>query len=187
MNRQIEVKVSKFLVISGPLPGHVTQRMRNGHFRQYRPNGAYLNWSHRTLPNLSFISKFLELLVVCRQLTHCDNHQLQPNYTRPVCTIQQTHDGLVYGWIEAWLSDRWQRVCLDGVCSSWRRVWIGVPQGSVLGPILFLIFINDLDDQLSSNVLKFADDTKLFGVIDNHFHSQNLQKDIDTLCQWAQQ
>ena len=96
-------------------------------------------------------------------------------------------DGLVYGWIEAWLSDRWQRVCLDGVCSSWRRVWSGVPQGSVLGPILFLIFINDLDDQLSSNVLKFADDTKLFGVIDNHFHSQNLQKDIDTLGQWAQQ
>ena len=96
-------------------------------------------------------------------------------------------DGLVYSWIEAWLADRWQRVCLDGVCSSWRRVWSGVPQGSVLGPILFLIFINDLDDQLSGNVLKFADDTKLYGVIDNHFHGQNLQKDIDILGKWAQQ
>ena len=65
-------------------------------------------------------------------------------------------DGLVCNWIESWLSDRWQRVCLDGIHSSWRKVWSGVPQGSVLGPVLFLIFINDIDSGLSSNVLKFA-------------------------------
>ena len=67
-------------------------------------------------------------------------------------------DGLVVSWIKAWLSDRWQRVCIDGTYSSWRTVWSGVPQGSVLGPLLFLIFINDLDGAICSNVLKFVDD-----------------------------
>jgi len=67
------------------------------------------------------------------------------------------------------------------------RVWSDVPQGSVLGPILFLIFINDLDEQLSARVLKFADDTKLFDIVDNQTQAQNLQKDIDTLDLWAQE
>ena len=86
-------------------------------------------------------------------------------------------DGLVSNWIRAWLSDRVQRVCIDGVSSSWRRVWSGVPQGSVLGPILFLIFINDLDNHLSNNVLKFADDTKLYGIVDCESQGKCLQQD----------
>ena len=65
-------------------------------------------------------------------------------------------------WIEQWLTDRRQRVVVDGEVSNWKSVLSGVPQGSVLGPILFLIYINDLDDSITSNVLKFADDTKLF-------------------------
>ena len=76
---------------------------------------------------------------------------------------------------------------MDGVSSSWRKVWSGVPQGSVLAPILFLVYINDLNDQLSINVLKFADDTKLFRVVDNHINGQTLQKDIDLLGEWAVQ
>ena len=94
-------------------------------------------------------------------------------------------DGLVCNWIKAWLTDRQQRVCLDGRYSGWRPVWSGVPQGSVLGPILFLIFIDDLDSGLSSTVLKFADDTKLFRPVNNCVDGQELQLDLDNLCSWA--
>ena len=62
-------------------------------------------------------------------------------------------------WIEKWLIDRRQRVVVDGEVSNWKAVLSGVPQGSVLGTILFLIYINDLDDDITSKVLKFADDT----------------------------
>jgi len=52
-------------------------------------------------------------------------------------------DALVCNWIKAWLTDRQQRVCLGGSYSGWRQVWNGVPQGSVLSPVLFLILINE--------------------------------------------
>ena len=66
------------------------------------------------------------------------------------------------GIIGDWLRNRRQRVCIKGKQSTWEEVWSGVPQGSVLGPLLFLIFINDLEDNTSGDVLKFADDTKIF-------------------------
>ena len=65
-------------------------------------------------------------------------------------------------WIEKWLIERRQRVVVDGEVSNWKAVLSGVPQGSALGPILFLIYINDLDDDITSKVLKFADDTTVF-------------------------
>jgi len=75
---------------------------------------------------------------------------------------------------------------MDGTYSHWKSVWSGVPQGSVLGPVLFLIFINDLDTSISSSVLKFADDTKLFRVVDNQTDGHMLQRDLDVLCKWAE-
>ena len=62
----------------------------------------------------------------------------------------------------------------------------GVPQGSVLGPILFLIYINDLDDNITSNVLKFADDTKLFRKVNTDGDKQHLQNDLDRLVKWSE-
>ena len=89
-------------------------------------------------------------------------------------------------WIEQWLTDRRQRVIVDGEVSNWKSVLSGVPQGSVLGPILFLIYINDLDDSITSNVLKFADDTKLFRKVNTDGDKQHLQNDLDRLVKWSE-
>ena len=89
-------------------------------------------------------------------------------------------------WIEQWLTDRRQRVVVDGEVSNWKSVLSGVPQGSVLGPILFLIYINDLDDSITSNVLKFAYDTKLFRKVNTDGDKQHLQNDLDRLMKWSE-
>ena len=70
--------------------------------------------------------------------------------------------GDILRWIEDFLSDRKQRVLVQGSSSTWERVLSGVPQGSVLGPTLFLIFVNDLPEKIHSKIQLFADDTKIF-------------------------
>ena len=68
-------------------------------------------------------------------------------------------------WIYSWLTGRRQHVVINGVCSSWENAISGVLQGSVLGPLLFLIYINDIDTDLCSKICKFADDTKIGGAV----------------------
>ena len=89
-------------------------------------------------------------------------------------------------WIEKWLIDRRQRVVVDGEVSNWKAILSGVPQGSVLGPILFLIYINDLDDDITSKVLKFADDTKVFRKIKSDADRQHLQDDLNKFIEWSE-
>ena len=84
------------------------------------------------------------------------------------------HDGLLYklrcmgiygvylGLIDSFLSDRFQRVLLNGQTSKWSQIKAGVQQGSVLGPLLFLVYINDLPEGQTSNVKLFAEDTSIF-------------------------
>ena len=92
----------------------------------------------------------------------------------------------ILNWIEQWLTDRRQRLVVDGEVSSWKSVLSGVPQGSVLGPILFLVYIDDLEEGVTGNILKFADDTKLSRKTKEIGDKQKLQDDIDQLVRWSE-
>ena len=84
------------------------------------------------------------------------------------------------------LDNRTQRVILNGQYSSWAKVEAGVPQGSILGPLLFLIYINDLSENLASNPKLFADDTSLFSVVKNVDASNiDLNNDLKKISKWA--
>ena len=93
--------------------------------------------------------------------------------------------GKAYSWIENWLMDRKQRVKINSAYPGWNKVTSGVPQGSILGPTLFLLYINDIEKKLNSTGLKFADDTNAMKVIDNHHCHADLQNDIKGLEKWA--
>lgn len=94
---------------------------------------------------------------------------------------------IVTDWIGAWLKDRKQRVVVNGKESNWSPVCSGVPQGSVLGPTLFIIYINDIDDGITSEVLKFADDTKVFRKVATVEQAFTLQEDMHKLFYWSKE
>ena len=92
--------------------------------------------------------------------------------------------GHVLNWVRAFLGSRSQRVVIEGEESESIPVTSGVPQGSVLGPILFLIYINDLPDEVCSQVRLFADDTALYLTMESEDSGPTLQSDLDILSMW---
>ncbi len=94
---------------------------------------------------------------------------------------------LTLNWIQSFLTGRSQTVVLEGETSSEVPVTSGVPQGSVLGPLLFLLYINDLPDTIKSQVRLFADDTAVYLTLDSNLTCKSLQDDLDRLVTWENQ
>eukprot|EP00794_Sanderia_malayensis_P002671 gene2671-3090_t len=90
----------------------------------------------------------------------------------------------ILDWIRSFLNGRRQRVKVNGEVSRWADVLSGVPQGSVLGPVLFVCYINDLLDEIHTHVKLFADDTKVYADVSKSIKSQELQGDIARLDEW---
>ena len=95
-------------------------------------------------------------------------------------------DGKLLQWIRSFLTHRWQRVVVNGAYSDWLSVKSGVPQGSVLGPLLFLLYIDDLHSVVKHSKLKlYADDIILYKEIKCESDCKLLQEDLDCICDWA--
>ena len=94
--------------------------------------------------------------------------------------------GELLDWIKGFLSNRRQRVLCDGVTSCWEGVISGVPQGSILGPLLFIIYVNDIGDNISSHTRLFADDCTIYRDVSSKQDCDSLQEDLNQLYNWTQ-
>ena len=110
------------------------------------------------------------------------------------------HDGLIHklksngisgnllAFFGNYIQNRYQRVTLNGTESDWRSISAGVPQGSVLGPLLFLVYINDLTENIKSQMRLFADDSSVFTPVKNvEVTHEQLVKDLETVSNWGYQ
>ena len=93
--------------------------------------------------------------------------------------------GKILDWIRSFLSNREQCVKVNGTISDTSEVSSGVPQGSVLGPTLFVIYINDLPESVQSNILLYADDSKLFRAVRGYEDTQMFQQDLSAMEEWS--
>ena len=141
-----------------------------------------------------------QLIHTSNDLAHCLNHKSQVDgilldFTKAFDRVSHSH--LLhklshYGirqnylaWAKSFLSNRTQRVIIDGKFSNFSPVLSGVPQGTVLGPAFFLCYINDLPDHVSSKIRLFADDAFLYREIKTNADHHALQSDLTALAKWA--
>ena len=94
--------------------------------------------------------------------------------------------GPLLNWLQSYLSGRQQRVVLEGAHSKWQNITAGVPQGSVLGPLLFLVYINDMVNDIQSEAFLYADDSMLLDIVESPIESAIKPiTDLVSVAAWA--
>ena len=106
-------------------------------------------------------------------------------YHLEVVCLTSLYVGNTCAWIRSFLKDRSQKVRVDDAYSSFAKIKSGIPQGSVLGPILIIIFNNDMPDIIESTCQLFADDAKVFCKVSTKYDSMQLQDDLTRLSEWS--
>jgi len=179
--------------------GKLLERILQKHMLNYfTTNNIITSCQSGFLPGDSTINQLLTIYTdLCKNLDNSNNSQIV------FCDISKAfdkvwHKGLIYKlkcvgvrnhiltWLINYLSNRKQAVVIKGEISSYKPISAGVPQGSVLGPLLFLIYINDIVNHVQSITKLFADDTSLYSMVhDNITRSAVLNADLDRITIWA--
>ena len=168
-------------------------------FNHFRKNSTISKWQSGFMPGCSTTCQLLEIYH-----QFCENFDEGKEIRVVFLDISRAFDrvwhagllkklaacgirGALLDWLADYLHDRQQRVCLNGEFSDWGVIRAGIPQGSILGPLLFLIFINDITEVVNFTKIRlFADDTCLFITVDNRQQAkQCVDADLNAIHEWS--
>ena len=159
-----------YLIINMAL--RVTAHVRHNLFNTIKHLASSINYRNQTDLLILDFSKAFDTVSHKRLLLKLEYYSIRGHHLN---------------WMQSWLLNRTQQVVLEGEHSEKSNAKSGFPQGTVLGPLCFLLYINDMGNNISSNLKLFPDETLLYGLVHNASDALRLQRDVDSLVTWAQE